>query len=196
MPLTDARTLPDASRIEADIVIIGGGMAGLAIAYEFVGTATRVVVLESGGPDPDTEIQGLYDGPGVMSGPGNPDLPIDTYLRQSRVRALGGSGHVGGGKCGPLDAVDFAERDIGLAVLVGIGGDKFGFIVETDTAASLNLHEKQHHRVVYPCDLEPLPGQRTIVNLFAGEIRFLVFQSRWRGIKRVDEIALFFQAAI
>ncbi|MBX9614330.1 MAG: GMC family oxidoreductase [Caulobacteraceae bacterium] len=110
MPVTDARTLPDASLIEADIVIIGGGMAGLTLAHEFAGTATRVVILESGGPDPDEEIQALYQGPGTMSGPGNPDLPIDDYLAQSRVRALGGSGHVWGGKCGPLDAIDFAAR--------------------------------------------------------------------------------------
>lgn len=110
MPLTDARTLPDASLIEADIVIVGGGIAGLTMAWEFIGTAARVVVLESGGPEPDADIQKLYDGPGVMSGPGNPDLPIDTYLGQSRVRALGGSGHVWGGKCGPLDAVDFLAR--------------------------------------------------------------------------------------
>lgn len=110
MPLTDARTLPEASRIEADIVIIGGGMAGLAIAHELAGSNARVAVLESGGPEPDPEMQKLYEGTGVMSGPGNPDLPIDDYLSQSRVRALGGSGHVWGGKCGPLDEADFAPR--------------------------------------------------------------------------------------
>ncbi len=110
MPVTDARTLPDASRLEADVIIIGGGMAGLTIAHEFVGGSARVVVLESGGPEPDAEIQALYEGPGVMSGPGNPDRPINDYLGQSRVRALGGSGHVWGGKCGPLDAADFAAR--------------------------------------------------------------------------------------
>jgi choline dehydrogenase-like flavoprotein len=110
MPLTDARTLPDASLIEGDIVIIGGGMAGLAIAHEFAGADARVVVLESGGPEPDLELQALYAGPGVMTGPGNPDRPMDDYLAQSRVRALGGSGHVWGGKCGPLDEADFATR--------------------------------------------------------------------------------------
>lgn len=110
MPVTDARTLPDASVIEADIVIVGGGMAGLTLAHELAGTAVRVVMLESGGPDPDPEMQRLYEGTGVMSGPGNPDRNIDDYLPQSRVRALGGSGHVWGGKCGPLDAVDFAPR--------------------------------------------------------------------------------------
>lgn len=110
MPVTDARTLPDASLIEADLIIVGGGMAGLAMAYEFIGSEVQVVILESGGPDPDVEIQSLYDGTGTMSGPGNPDLPINSYLGQSRVRALGGSGHVWGGKCGPLDAVDFEAR--------------------------------------------------------------------------------------
>jgi len=121
MPVTDARTLPEDSLIEADIIIVGGGMAGLAIAYEFAGTAARVVILESGGPDPDPEIQRLYDGPGTMSGPGNPDLPIDSYLGQSRVRALGGSGHVWGGKCGPLDAIDFEARPA-----VALSGWPFG----------------------------------------------------------------------
>lgn len=111
MPVTDARTLPDASVIEADIVIIGGGMAGLTLAHELAGTAARVAVLESGGPEPDREIQGLYAGQGVWSGPGVPDQPMDDYMIQSRVRALGGSGHVWGGKCGPLDEADFAERD-------------------------------------------------------------------------------------
>lgn len=110
MPFTDARTLPDASRIEADIVIVGGGMAGLAIAHELAGSSLTVAVLESGGREPDPEIQALYDGPGTMSGPGNPDRPINDYLGQSRVRALGGSGHVWGGKCGPLDEADFARR--------------------------------------------------------------------------------------
>ena len=46
MPVTDARTLPDDSRLDADIVIIGGGMAGLAIAHEFMGTGARVVVFD------------------------------------------------------------------------------------------------------------------------------------------------------
>ena len=110
MPVTDARTLPDASRIEADLIIIGGGIAGLTMAYEFIGTGIRVSVLESGGLEPDAEIQALYEGPGVMSGPGNPDRMMNDYLGQSRVRALGGSGHVWGGKCGPLDAADFAVR--------------------------------------------------------------------------------------
>ena len=110
MPVTDARTLPDAGVIEADIVIIGGGMAGLTMAHELAGTAASVVVLESGGPEPDPEIQALYNGSCTVSGPDNEDWVFTQFLGTSRVRALGGSGHVWGGKCGPLDAVDFAAR--------------------------------------------------------------------------------------
>ncbi|MET0336910.1 MAG: GMC family oxidoreductase, partial [Caulobacter sp.] len=110
MPVTDARGLPSDSLIQADLVIIGGGIAGLILAHELAGSAMRVAILEGGGLQPDPEIQKLYDGPALMKGPGNPDRAINSYLGQSRVRALGGSGHVWGGKCGPLDAVDFAAR--------------------------------------------------------------------------------------
>ncbi len=110
MAIIDARTLPDASRIEADLVIIGGGLAGIALAKELAGGPLKVAILESGGLEIDGENQALYAGSGVQRAPGNPDKPFDDYPIQSRIRALGGSGHVWGGKCAPLDPADFAER--------------------------------------------------------------------------------------
>jgi choline dehydrogenase-like flavoprotein len=110
MAIIDARTLPDASPIEADLIIIGGGMAGIALAKELAGGPLKVAILESGGMEIDGENQALYAGSGVQRAPGNPDRPFDDYPVQSRVRALGGSGHVWGGKCAPLDPADFAER--------------------------------------------------------------------------------------
>lgn len=110
MAIIDAGTLPDASRIEADLVIIGGGLAGITLAKELAGGPLKVAILESGGLEIDMENQALYAGSGVQTAPGNPDRPFDNYPAQSRVRALGGSGHVWGGKCGPLDPADFAER--------------------------------------------------------------------------------------
>lgn len=110
MAIIDARTLPDASLIEADLIIIGGGMAGVALATELAGGPLKVAVLESGGMEIDGESQALYAGSAVQRAPGNPDRPFDDYPIQSRVRALGGSGHVWGGKCAPLDPADFAER--------------------------------------------------------------------------------------
>jgi choline dehydrogenase-like flavoprotein len=110
MAIIDARTLPDASQIQADLVIIGGGLAGIALAKELAGGPLKVVILESGGLEIDMENQALYAGSGVQKAPGNPDRPFDDYPIQSRVRALGGSGMVWGGKCAPLDPADFAER--------------------------------------------------------------------------------------
>ena len=49
MPFIDARELPGDSEIVADLVIIGGGMAGLALAREWAGGGRSVAVLESGG---------------------------------------------------------------------------------------------------------------------------------------------------
>lgn len=110
MAIIDARTLPDASHIEADLVIIGGGLAGITLAKELAGGPLKVAILESGGLEIDGDNQALYAGSGVQRAPGNPDRPFDDYPVQSRVRALGGSGHVWGGKCAPLDPADFAER--------------------------------------------------------------------------------------
>jgi choline dehydrogenase-like flavoprotein len=110
MAIIDARTLPDVSPIEADLLIIGGGMAGIALAKELAGGPFTVAILESGGLEIDEANQALYAGSGVQKAPGNPDRPFDDYLAQSRVRALGGSGMVWGGKCAPLDPADFAER--------------------------------------------------------------------------------------
>lgn len=111
MAFIDARTLPEATEIEADLIIIGGGMAGIAIAREFAGANKRVAVLESGGQEFDAGIQDLYRGAGMMRAPDNPDRNIDAYLHESRYRALGGAGNVWGGKCVPLDPSDFAERE-------------------------------------------------------------------------------------
>jgi len=110
MAIIDAQTLPDATEIEADLIIIGGGMAGIAIATEWAGANKSVAVLEGGGRDFDYDTQMLYAGAGVMRAPDHEDTNIDDYLWQSRIRALGGSGHVWGGKCVPLDESDFAQR--------------------------------------------------------------------------------------
>ena len=111
MAFIDARTLPNAFEIEADLVIIGGGMAGIAMAREFAGTRTRIAVIESGGRDRDQQTQELLQGTASINAPGNAPRSFDRYLHESRVRALGGAGNVRGGKCVPLDESDFAERD-------------------------------------------------------------------------------------
>jgi len=51
----------DKTIINADICIIGSGVAGLTIANEFIGSRYKVVVLEGGGKKDETRSQKLYD---------------------------------------------------------------------------------------------------------------------------------------
>ena len=111
MAIIDARDLPEGTEIEADLVIIGGGMAGIAIATEWAGANKSVAILESGGLEFDQTIQDLYRGSGVMRAPDNSDASLDDYTWQSRMRILGGSAAIWGGKCVPLDEADFTRRD-------------------------------------------------------------------------------------
>eukprot|EP01030_Chromulinospumella_sphaerica_P026191 gene26191-26372_t len=112
MAFIDARTLPADSRIEADLVIVGGGMAGITIARQLAGSALKIAILEGGGRELNDAAQDLYDAAGAtVRAPDNANRPLDDYPRNSRARVLGGSGMVWGGKCRPLDAADFAKRD-------------------------------------------------------------------------------------
>src|ERR1022692_5076432 len=48
MRVEDLSSLGTDATIDTDLVIIGGGPAGLTIAREFFGTSTRVLIVESG----------------------------------------------------------------------------------------------------------------------------------------------------
>ncbi|HEY3303815.1 MAG TPA: GMC family oxidoreductase [Candidatus Binatia bacterium] len=106
----DARKIADGTALEADLCIIGAGPAGIALAREFLGTKTGVLILESGGRWPERRIQKLNDG----------DVVGDRYvgLRRSRRRAVGGTTHLWntpvagakGAKYVPLDPWDFIEH--------------------------------------------------------------------------------------
>ena len=109
--LVDARQLPDKSRLSARLCIIGGGMAGIAIARELLDAGGDILVLESGGETPSEAAQALYEGTGTMRDLDGRTRDITRYLPTSRVRAFGGSGHVWGGKCGRLEPADFEARD-------------------------------------------------------------------------------------
>jgi choline dehydrogenase-like flavoprotein len=109
--LIDARSLPDGSRITADVVIVGSGAAGLALAGEFAGSALTVCLLESGGEESSPEVNALSAGQGRLHGPDGVQLPCDDYLVESRERSLGGTLNLWGGKCAELDGLDFEERE-------------------------------------------------------------------------------------
>lgn len=100
--LIDARRSLPGSSFEAEVCVIGSGPAGATVAAELAGRGLGVIVLEGGGAGRDRTADDTYRG---VPGEGAHD-PIDA-VRQKR---LGGTSAVWGGRCAPLDDVDFSER--------------------------------------------------------------------------------------
>ena len=87
-----------------DVVIVGAGAAGLTLAQALEGQGRKVLVLEAGALRETRAGRGDYAGE-VAAGSSHP-LP-DLY----RVRALGGTSRIWGGRCIPFDRIDFERRD-------------------------------------------------------------------------------------
>ena len=102
--IEDAHDLRTGDRLEADIVVVGAGAAGIAIALRFAHTSTRVLVLEGGGRKFERAAQELYSGHNA----GLRYEPLDLC----RVKGLGGSTSRMGwaGWCKPLLPIDFEQR--------------------------------------------------------------------------------------
>ncbi len=98
----DARQLPDGQRLEAEVCIIGAGAAGITLARELAGTGRDVLLCESGGLEPDPEVQALAEGENVGR------RYFD--LTKSRLRLFGGSTNHWAGWCRPLDPEDMTGR--------------------------------------------------------------------------------------
>ena len=102
--ILDARELPDDKPLDADICIVGAGAAGITMALELAGTDLNVLLLESGGHADEKDIQSLYAGSVT-------DDRLHSLPDRYRRRRFGGSTTIWGGRCTPLDAVDFQPRD-------------------------------------------------------------------------------------
>jgi choline dehydrogenase-like flavoprotein len=88
--------------MSCDLCIAGSGAAGLAIAAEFLGKPTKVLVLEGGGLEFTGESQDLYVGQAI----GMPYQDLDV----ARLRYFGGSTNHWEGMCQPLEPLDFEQR--------------------------------------------------------------------------------------
>lgn len=100
--LTDIRTLPDGAALDADLCIIGGGAAGVAMALRLRGAPLKIMLLESAGLSPDSATRALSAGETT----GIPYFPLE----DSRVRMLGGSTYRWGARSAPMTPVDFEAR--------------------------------------------------------------------------------------
>ena len=100
--LTDARSLPEGSALECDLCIIGAGAAGLAIADALVDAGLSILVLEAGGEKTTADSQSFLAGETRSAAHPDPAL--------YRQRRLGGATAIWGGRCVPLDPIDFEAR--------------------------------------------------------------------------------------
>jgi choline dehydrogenase-like flavoprotein len=102
--LLDATDFPEDHELRADIVIVGAGAAGIAMALDMIGSDWNVIVLESGALAAEPATQNLYAGSVVDE---RLHSPPDRY----RQRRLGGTTTIWGGRCMPFDPIDFEVRD-------------------------------------------------------------------------------------
>ncbi|MEH3102731.1 MAG: GMC family oxidoreductase [Sphingomonas phyllosphaerae] len=87
----------------ADVCIVGSGAAGLTLAARCAALGMAVLVLEAGGAKAEPAVQDAYAG--HVADP-RVHWPLDTY----RVRALGGTTALWGGRAIPFDPIDFEPR--------------------------------------------------------------------------------------
>ena len=87
----------------AEICVVGAGAAGVALARDLMHAGRDVCLLEAGGMDYENDTQALFEGRNIGM----------TYydLDHSRLRFFGGTTNIWGGRCVPLDPIDFERRD-------------------------------------------------------------------------------------
>jgi choline dehydrogenase-like flavoprotein len=100
--LIDARSQPVGGTVDADVVIVGAGPAGLAIAQELADQGVASVLVEAGGERFSAKSQRHYEGEVA-------ELSYD--LMRTRTRQFGGSSHCWAGWCRPFSEQDLARRD-------------------------------------------------------------------------------------
>jgi choline dehydrogenase-like flavoprotein len=100
----DAKTLDDGSHFETDLCIVGAGAAGITVARELRNARIKILLVESGGLDPDPGSQALDEGESV-------GFHYPFPLSAARLRYFGGTTGHWAGLCAPLDPIDFEKRE-------------------------------------------------------------------------------------
>ncbi|AEG92169.1 FAD-dependent oxidoreductase [Ramlibacter tataouinensis] len=101
--IEDANQVPAGTVLEADVCVVGGGAAGISLALALSGKGLSIVLLEAGKHSQDAPAQALYEGEVA-------DEQMHSPTHRYRLRGLGGSTSLWGGRCMPYDPIDFEER--------------------------------------------------------------------------------------
>lgn len=98
----DARQVPEGTRIDAEVCIVGAGAAGITLARHLAARGVGVCLLESGGMEYDEATQDLH----AAAITGRPYHDVDI----TRLRYFGGTTNHWSGWCSQLDPIDFEAR--------------------------------------------------------------------------------------
>ncbi len=94
--------IPDRTVIETRVCIVGAGPAGISIALQMLDAGIETVLVESGGHEPDPDVDDLSE---IVS-TGLSRAPQDV----TRARGFGGTSSLWTGRCGVFDEMDLAAR--------------------------------------------------------------------------------------
>ena len=101
--IINSKKLKNNITLKVDLCIIGSGPAGLTIANDMKKTKFKILVIPGGENKISEKNQNLYKG---YINPKSSHEPLE----QSRHRVFGGSGNFWGGRCVPMDEIDFKKR--------------------------------------------------------------------------------------
>jgi len=101
--IVDAAAVADGATLSADLVVIGAGPAGIAIALEVADAGFEVLLVESGRKRFSRDIQKLADA-------AEWDRDLHAPMSMTTRRQVGGTSVIWGGRCVPYDPIDFDQR--------------------------------------------------------------------------------------
>jgi choline dehydrogenase-like flavoprotein len=101
--IADFDDFPSGATIVADVAVVGSGPAGIVLALELAAAGLDVVMLESGEKKFSSVVQAAAE---AELADDDRHAPMSTAVR----RQVGGATTVWGGRCVPLDPIDFEDR--------------------------------------------------------------------------------------
>ena len=102
--IREAKDVAPGSTVIADVVVVGAGPLGIVTALELADRGHTVALIESGGQAHDQTAQDLTR----RAGRDAYHVASDLAVR----RQLGGTSTLWGGRCVPLDPIDFESRPV------------------------------------------------------------------------------------
>lgn len=100
----DSNSVASSTTFHADVCVVGAGPAGIVLALELAQNGRQVLLIESGKTAFDSAAQTL--GEATIT-----DAARHVPMSLATRRQFGGTSAIWGGRCVPLDPIDFVTRD-------------------------------------------------------------------------------------